>query len=752
MLNINTDFDLSSWQDRQSNQALISLWTSRILVDLKGLKKKSRYNNTLDCDEIFDLLDLTLIDNDENIAERFEAEVNQDIDDNKDDNYKLFLNDRSSKSLLSVALKRFLQEIKKKLEVYQPIASEILLDNIRALSQLIKLNPTEQSLIAFFIIVKNNETFTECVDSLGDLNKQTAINHLSIILGSPVNKISQALSAQGLLQRSGLLKCENRRGPITNLSNKIEPLDSMTDILMEKNADIIKAMHSYFVQSEAGELSLSDFSYMETDSYNICHYLKNRNSHSKGVNILIYGEPGVGKTMWVKAINEALGLSLFEVTTKDDEGEELAPSRRMDSYCLSQEILKEKAADTAILFDECEDAWPVKGMNVMGMFMGIESHSGSGVGKGWMNKMLENNSVPTFWIANKIQQIDPAYLRRIDYVIEVPNPPRAIRQDIMRHYFQGISDISNDLIKQVADHKQLTPAHIATIAKVVKTIDIQKSHSDTQQNNDQLVRHLLNNILDAQGQTQLIKSNSSFETPYNLDFLNTDIDIKNLVQGVQKSQQGRFCLWGQPGVGKTAFAKHLSLVLDKEVIIKRASDLLDPYIGMTEKNIAQAFKEAKRSGAILQIDEADSFLSDRKRAHRSWEISQVNELLTQIENFEGIFIASSNLIGNFDEASIRRFDLKIHFDFLKAEQTWAMFQKILAEQGIFLDNDQEIDLWQKIKPMQFATPGDFSTCLRRIGIMGDTLSAEKLLASLSAELQFKQQHKSTRIKLQTIVQ
>ena len=79
------------------------------------------------------------------------------------------------------------------------------------------------------------------------------------------------------------------------------------------------------------------------------------------------------------------------------------------------------------------------------------------------------------------------------------------------------------------------------------------------------------------------------------------------------------------------------------------------------QNIAKAFSEAEQKGAILVLDEVDSFLQDRSGAYHSWEVTQVNEMLTQMESFQGIFIATTNFMTNLDKASIRRFDMKIEF-------------------------------------------------------------------------------------------
>ena len=95
---------------------------------------------------------------------------------------------------------------------------------------------------------------------------------------------------------------------------------------------------------------------------------------------------------------------------------------------------------------------------------------------------------------------------------------------------------------------------------------------------------------------------------------------------------------------------------------------MSAYVGETEQNIASAFAEAKSKGAMLVFDEADTFLQNRSNAVRSWEYSQVNEMLTQMESAEYPFVCTTNLIDTLDEAALRRFTFKIKFNFLTVEQ------------------------------------------------------------------------------------
>jgi AAA+ superfamily predicted ATPase len=143
---------------------------------------------------------------------------------------------------------------------------------------------------------------------------------------------------------------------------------------------------------------------------------------------------------------------------------------------------------------------------------------------------------------------------------------------------------------------------------------------------------------------------------------------------------------------------------------KKASDLLALYLGESEKNMARAFEAARQEQAILLIDEVDSFLRDRTLATRSWEVSQVNEFLTQMESFPGIFIASTNLKENLDPASLRRFDLKLLFDFLLPGQSLRLPQSHSKALNLTPPTDEDIHTLQNLPN---ATPGDFANVARQ---------------------------------------
>jgi SpoVK/Ycf46/Vps4 family AAA+-type ATPase len=150
--------------------------------------------------------------------------------------------------------------------------------------------------------------------------------------------------------------------------------------------------------------------------------------------------------------------------------------------------------------------------------------------------------------------------------------------------------------------------------------------------------------------------------------------------------------------------------IDRPIQVERGSDLFSPFVGMTEQAIARTFERATRDNAVLLIDEVDSFLQDRTHARHSWEVTQVNEMLTQIENFPGLLIASTNFLDHLDPASLRRFDLKLHFDYLKPEQTRSLLSSYCRSLALTEPDAEDLAM---IDSLETATPGDFATVARQ---------------------------------------
>jgi len=243
---------------------------------------------------------------------------------------------------------------------------------------------------------------------------------------------------------------------------------------------------------------------------------------------------------------------------------------------------------------------------------------------------------------------------------------------------------------------------------------------------------VLGNTLEALELPPLPRTTGNPVGEYRLDVLNADCDLPTLCASLRESGEARLCLYGPPGTGKSAFGRYLAEALDRPLLVKRASDLGSKWAGETEKNMARMFAEARDEGAVLLLDEADSFLQGREGARQSWEVSQVNEMLTQMESFDGLFVASTNFMTAIDSAALRRFDLKIRFDYLKADQAWQLFGDLCAKLQLATDEALRAPLAR----LTNLTPGDFANVARQTRL-SRLCSAADLLARLQAECRVK---------------
>ena len=211
---------------------------------------------------------------------------------------------------------------------------------------------------------------------------------------------------------------------------------------------------------------------------------------------------------------------------------------------------------------------------------------------------------------------------------------------------------------------------------------------------------------------------------YDPALLRAGTDPVRLADRLAISGERRFslCLQGPPGTGKSAFVRYLAERLGLEVVQKQASDLMSKWVGETEQFIAAAFAEARDSGAFLVFDEADSLLSDRRLAQRSWEVSLVNEMLTWMESHPAPFACTTNYGERLDPATLRRFTFKVTLDYLAPEQAEAAFR------GYF-----GLEPPAQLAALGALTPGDFAVVRRKAEVLGCLREPATLAAMLHAE-------------------
>ncbi|MDX2470969.1 MAG: ATP-binding protein, partial [SAR324 cluster bacterium] len=445
----------------------------------------------------------------------------------------------------------------------------------------------------------------------------------------------------------------------------------------------------------------------------------------------LYGPPGTGKTEYsrtlaknllktIKSEQQEKHQSTFEINAVDGDGDAISGTERMKAYSLCQEVNSNNKG--IVIFDEIEDVFPAN--------LGILFGRREGPNKGWINSILENNPLPSIWISNAIWQIDPAYLRRFDYVIELDTPPKFVRKNILEETL-GKSQHSV-WIERVAGHASVTPALLQTALKVA-------NHSKCKgKKAEEVMEKVMNSHLEMQGESKIKPSKKGKHLAYDVELLNTNEPMNNLTQGLHRAAEGRVCLYGPPGTGKTAYARYVADQIGSPLLAKKSSDLLGMYVGETEKNIANLFRQAKKEKAIVLIDEADSFLRDRSRANHSWEITQINEFLVQMELYEGILFCSTNLFDQLDPATLRRFDFKVGFDYLLPDKSKKLFVQLLKESGLKPKVLEQEESFKLVSSLTNLTPGDFAVIKRKQFISNQTWSPMQMAQNLVEESRVKE--------------
>lgn len=575
-------------------------------------------------------------------------------------------------------------------------APKSLVENVERLATLMGLTQTDCRILEFFIMISSDSSLNDTTHCIGMLTSAKVIHAISVILDIPLLSIRRALAKDSKLSRSGLVAVWSKGTAL--LPYKLELLSSnFAECMRMPNAEFVDLLRSMVNPSTPAVLSLHNYDHIDSVPSILLPYLKTSvASNRAGVNILIYGAPGSGKSQLPKVLAHLTECELFEITGEDEDGDPITGEARLRAFRAAQCFLAQRRS--LILFDEVEDVFSDGG----GLF---GPKSTAQTRKAWMNRMLEGNSVPTLWVTNAIDDFDPAFIRRFDMVFELPVPPKKQRERILANSGAEFLDASN--IARIAEAESLAPAVVSRAASVVNSIRSELGVPGAKA----AFERLINNTLQAQGHRP-IKRHDPHHLPeiYDPAFIHTDVHLVDLAQGLIEARGGRLCLYGPPGTGKTAYGRWLAEQLEVPIVVKRASDLLSPFLGIAEKKIAAAFQQAEQEGALLLIDEVDSFLQDRRNARASWEVSMVNEMLTQMEAFSGVFVASTNLMDGLDQAVLRRFDLKAKFGFLRPEQAWELLRRHC---GMLRLPEPQQCLHAQVTRLTQLTPGDFAVVVRQ---------------------------------------
>lgn len=468
-----------------------------------------------------------------------------------------------------------------------------------------------------------------------------------------------------------------------------------------------------------------------------------------GISVLLYGVAGSGKTSFAASLANDLGKELYFIAQNDDDNRCMSytPAFRYAALAVAQKQLDPEKC--ILVVDECDKM--VENCSLGGgvlSFLGIEPAGGrDGEAKGQLNTVIDQNRHTMLWICNSKQNaIDPSSRRRFDYSIFFDELSPGTRKHIWENtlkFHRCEGKLSEEFLHRISSRYPVNPGGISVAVKNAAMLCRQNADTDFSRE----VMTFLKAHCSLLGIQKSPEDKLEPARDYSLDGLNIKSGIKlprlievckRFLKTMENFQENRdqprmnLLLFGVPGAGKTEFVKYLARQLDKPLCVKNAGNLLSCYVGETEERINSAFAEAEANGEILFIDEGDSLLSSRERARENWEVSQVNTLLSEMERFRGIFIVGTNLIQRLDQAALRRFSFRLHFDYLTSEGKEIFYRMYFQPLRMPELTESEKKSLHDIDQM---TPSDFRNVRQQFFYLEDSeLSNAEIIEALSAEV------------------
>lgn len=518
----------------------------------------------------------------------------------------------------------------------------------------------------------------------------------ALMLGLLEPRVRACLSADGRLRESGLLAVDED-GDITVLRR-------LTSLLARRaplEGDVRGLLLS---PPRRAELPWEAFAHLGQQAELAARLLAAAIvEREPGVGILLYGPPGTGKTAFAATLAARIGAMLHPVGESDDYGEEPTGTERLAELRLSQRLLGDAAS--VLLFDEAEDLFPSFGFS--------EQRSRSRV---FLHRLLEQGRAPVIWTANDISVLGPAVARRMMLCIEVRQPGLAVRKQLWGNMArsEGV-ELTDAAASELA---RAVPAAPGILRNALRATRLVGGDSKT-------ALRVATGVARVVAGGSLPLPEQDIPADYDPALVQADCNLAALARKVTcsgASMAPTLLLSGPPGSGKSAYVRYLAAEMNLPVLLKRASDLLGKYVGETEAQIASAFAEARDTGAFLVFDEADSLLADRRGAHQSWEVTQVNEMLTWMENHPLPFACTTNLVDRLDPASLRRFLLKVRFGYLTSDQARLAFARFFAATA-----PASLDRLQQL------TPADFALVRRRAAFLEGPVTLDGIVSFLEDE-------------------
>jgi len=611
-----------------------------------------------------------------------------------------------------------------------PVIEDILQTRLDKICSLFDIDAPGREILLALYLYKTDSFVDSIFETVcGYLNVKTStyppplVRPLCALTGLQKANVAGALATESPLVRSGLL--DKDRDIAVELTCYLEGYGDSS------------LLARYFSEYTGDSIPIENHSMNKVHLHAITTLIANK-PESRGINILLYGDPGTGKTEFCRSLGRHLGRSVYEINNIDDE--EVKNNSRV-VFRRRALLACERSTDplkSFIVMDEADAMLNAADWNNQIVSSDAE--------KGQINKILDDSKAVIFWITNRFYDIDRSTKRRFDYSVRFESLNFIQRQwiwnsSMQKHCIAGL--LTNEELEKFAWDYEISAGGIDVAVRNAAEMMKRDEKKETILIASRQILSAHRKIME--GGEERHDEQKMNAPAYSLDGLNINADMAETLLPIEKFnghwkknveemaiRNMNILLYGPSGSGKTEFARFVARHTKRRLIIKRASDILSQWLGETEKNIRNAFEEAEEKEAILFIDEADGLFMTRNNAVRTWEITHVNELLMNMESFTGMLICATNFKEVIDSAAIRRFAIKLEFDYLRPEGNITFYRRFLVP---LVGTDLSESDSAEIGSISALTPGDFKTTYQKHAFFEKSeISHRRLIHSLRQEV------------------